>query len=98
MASETAAASTPSLEDLDRILIIVARDRPELWDYMAYHYAEFPRLQVIRDRRQGDRRRLVQPHAPELRRANRRQAPGSQPDCGAQAFVIVHQEHDPLAR
>jgi hypothetical protein len=58
-----------------RQLFIVGRDRAKLYDYVRRAFADNPTVQVVLDRRVGDRRRGAPPTAgrvPERRRADRR--------------------------
>jgi len=53
-------------------LFIVAWDRPDLWDYWRRAFPGVKGVQVILDRRRGERRRLLHPHEPARRREDRR--------------------------
>ncbi|HET7342847.1 MAG TPA: hypothetical protein VFL90_15390 [Methylomirabilota bacterium] len=53
-------------------LIIVARDEPDLYDFIRRDNVGDDRVQVIADRRVGDRRASAAAHAPERRRRDRR--------------------------
>jgi len=54
-----------------RKLIIVARQHRDLYDYLRKRFAE-PRIEVILDRRRGERRRQTVPVGRERRRRDRR--------------------------
>lgn len=53
-------------------LLIVAWDRPDLWDYWRRWFSGVEGILVILDRRRGERRRMLRPHEPERRRGDRR--------------------------
>jgi len=58
---------------MPREIFIVARDRPDLYRYLSQTFADAENVQVIWDRRAGERR-VASPEArrPERRRADRR--------------------------
>ena len=59
---------------MPREIFIVARDRPDLYRYLSQTFSDADNVQVIWDRRDGERR--VAPasaHNPERRRGDRRQ-------------------------
>jgi hypothetical protein len=53
-------------------LIIVARDEPDLYDFIRRDNVGDERVRVIADRRVGERRASLTGHAPERRRIDRR--------------------------
>ena len=53
-------------------LIIVARDEPDLYDFIRRDNVFDERVQVIADRRVGERRASITSHAPDRRRTDRR--------------------------
>jgi len=55
-----------------RYLFIVARKNPEILARVQERLHGDPRIDVIADRRHGDRRRVTQPYAPERRHGDRR--------------------------
>jgi hypothetical protein len=57
---------------LTRQLFIVARNRERLYEYVARAFAGNDTVQVILDRRTGERRRQQVPHEPERRRSGDR--------------------------
>lgn len=70
-------------------LFIVAWDRPDLWDYWRRWFAGVQDVQVILDRRRGERRRTIQPHDPDRRRIDRRQSAGIDDELRSMGFAIV---------
>src|SRR2546426_11699237 len=60
-------------ETMGRRLIVVAREEPDLFDYIRRDQFGDDSVVVIADRRRGDRRGAGRGHAPERRRPDRRQ-------------------------
>ena len=61
---------------MPREIFIVARDRPDLYRYLSQTFSDAENVQVIWDRRTGERRvTAVVPHDPERRRTDRRRRP-----------------------
>lgn len=59
-------------KQMARQLFIVARNRGKLYEYVRRAFAGNPSVQVILDRRTGDRRQRREPGTSERRRADRR--------------------------
>ena len=55
-----------------RELFIVARDRADLYRYLSQTFADAENVEVIWDRRGGERRRIANGTRPERRRRDRR--------------------------
>ena len=55
-----------------RELFIVARDRADLYRYLSQTFADAENVEVIWDRRGGERRRISNGAQPERRRRERR--------------------------
>ncbi len=79
-----------------RYLLIVARNQPDLWQYLKNNFAGDEKVEVILDRRRGERRQRVQAHEPERRRAERRREPGLDKDLTYRSFVIVRHRQGAL--
>jgi hypothetical protein len=71
-----------------RKLIIVARQHRDLYDYLRKRFAE-PRIEVILDRRRGERRRHTVAVAGERRRRNRRSRGDVDARLHSRSHVIV---------
>jgi len=71
------------------LLFIVAWNRPDLWDYLRRWFAEVGGVQVLLDRRRGERRRRVASHEPERRRVGRRHQPHLEDELRSSGFVIT---------
>ena len=74
-----------------RYLLIVARNQPDLWHYLKRNFAGDEKVEVILDRRRGERRQRIQPHEPERRRADRRHQPSLAHDLSYRFLAIVRQ-------
>ena len=79
-----------------RYLLIVARNQPDLWRYLKDNFAGDEKVEVILDRRRGERRQRVQLREPERRQGERRRQPSIDKDLTYRFFVIVRQEHGVL--
>jgi len=58
---------------MPREIFIVARDRPDLYRYLSQTFADAENVQVIWDRRSGERRATSNPHIVAGRPFERRQ-------------------------
>ena len=61
---------------MPRELFIVARDRADLYRYLSQTFADAENVDVIWDRREGERRRISNGASPDRRRRERRGRPG----------------------
>ncbi len=77
---------------LPRYLIIVAPNQPALYEYLTRNFAGDPKVQVMLDRRRGERRQKVQPREPERRWGERRQRRGVGQDLRYGSVVIIRIE------
>jgi hypothetical protein len=77
--------------------VVVARDLRELYDYFRWGFAGACSVDVVLDRRRGERRGTPPPGPPvvERRRTDRRRTPGGRAELRARGFLIVRR--DPLA-
>ncbi len=71
-------------------IVITARDRSELYGYFRRQLAEDGEMQVLLDRRHGERRRRAERRAPERRRAERRSR-GTDHGLYYHGFLLVRQ-------
>lgn len=74
---------------MDRRLIVVTRNQESLCDYLRQQFFEDKDVEVLLDRRCGQRRRSVQVRERERRRADRRQEPSREADLRTQGFVVI---------
>lgn len=72
-----------------RFLIIVARDQPALCDYLTRDFVGDEEVQVILDRRRGERHEGAQAHEPARPEPERRRQPGIEQDLRSRSVVIV---------
>jgi len=70
-------------------LFIVAWNRPDLWDYWKRWFAGVESVEVILDRRRGERRRAPQAFEPERRGAERRGHQDIDDELRSGGFAIV---------
>lgn len=75
---------------MGQYLLIVPRDRRDLYEYLDRQFTEVDNFEVILDRRQADRRQRGEPREPERRRAQRRRPSDSY--RRTDWFVIARQE------
>ena len=71
-----------------RDLWIIPRDDVELYEYFKNHFADRPDVEVIPDRRQGERRQRAESAPAERRRAERRRR-SVEADLAALGVAIV---------
>ena len=70
-------------------LFIVAWNRPDLWDYWKRWFSGVENVEVILDRRRGERRQPAQAHEPERRQVERRSPSGIDDELRSIGFAIV---------
>ncbi len=68
---------------MERCLIIVSRDRPDLWQELTQNYAHADEVEIILDRRQGER------WTPARESADRRSSTGPGTMMQDQGFVVI---------
>lgn len=78
--------------DKVRCVFIVARDQSDLWHYLRQHFAREEEVQVILDRRRGERRQRNRVTETERRQADRRRQPSVDNDLRYRSFVILHKQ------
>ncbi len=60
---------------MTRLLLIVAKDQPDLLEYWKRWFSGLPTVEVVLDRRQGNRRQRPEMAEPGQRQGDRRQRP-----------------------
>lgn len=65
-------------------LLIVARNQPDLWYRLKQDFSGDEKVEVLLDRRRGERRRHVEAHEPE-----RRRQPGIDNDLSFRGLVMM---------
>ena len=83
--SRTTAPTHPPVRDL----LIVARDRVHLYEFLQHAYGSSEEITILLDRRTGDRRQIVQPVVDERRGRERRRPPTLANDLRFQPYVLV---------
>ena len=63
-----------------KLLLIVERARPDLYNYLTWHFSSEKEVQVIVERRGTERRLSIRPHEPERREVDRRRQPSVRRD------------------
>jgi hypothetical protein len=77
-----------------RYLVVAARNRQDLHDYLKRQFSGDDKVEILLDRRHGERRRRLDPHEPERRRGNRRTGPGTDDRLYYYGLIIVRQLPD----
>lgn len=77
---------------MSRYLFIVARGHPELCAHLEREFVSEGGVEVILDRRQGERRRSTTATTQERRRADRRLHPPIQHELNTLNFALVRAE------
>jgi hypothetical protein len=72
-----------------RALIIVGRDQEDLRQALVRMIGSCATVQIVFDRRNGERRQRDQRHAPERRRGDRRHVPAPAEDPHLRRYVVA---------
>lgn len=72
-----------------RELFVVARDRADLYRYLSQTFADAENVEVIWDRRQGERRRISNGVSLERRRGERRIRISAEQDLRTVGYVFL---------
>ncbi len=90
MAKESTALQERPTRGPAKSLLIVARDRRDLWQVLTQEFATHKDIVVLLDRRQGERRQSFQPYAPDRRRApDRRSWPKLEEDVHLRQYMLI---------
>ena len=81
-------------------LIVVGRDQADLYEYFRWGFGHTPGVEVVLDRRLGQRRGRQDGHGPvaERRRADRRRAAAIRAELLARGFVSAQRDPGAGAR
>ena len=82
---------------MDRLLFLVARDQPDLWDQLNKEFARED-VSVLVDRRRGERRRAQHVKAENRRNADRRSRADVDQEVQARGFSVIRIEQAELMR
>ena len=74
---------------MGRNLFVVSRRHPDLYEYLRERFASDPSVEVIFDRRLGQRRRSQEPHGAERRRSDRRRRPEVEAELQIRSHAII---------
>jgi hypothetical protein len=82
------------------ILVVVGRDQGELYEYFRWGFAQTPGVEVVLDRRLGERRGRRNGHGPaeERRKGDRRRAAGTRAELLARGFLLARRDPHAGAR
>ena len=70
-------------------LIVVAREQRELWRSLVHEFKEVEQIQILLDRRHGERRLPWGPVVYDRRARDRRSLPRLEDDLHARQYVLV---------
>ena len=70
-------------------LIIVAREQGDLWRSLVHEFQDVEQIQILLDRRHGERRTPRGPVAYDRRARDRRSLPRLEDDLHARQYVLV---------
>jgi hypothetical protein len=75
---------------MPREIFIVARDRPDLYRYLSQTFADAENVQVIWDRRAGERRATsIEARRPERRRTERRRRASVEQELRTVGYAFI---------
>jgi hypothetical protein len=82
------------------VLIVVGRDQPELYEYFKWGFGQTAGVEVVVDRRLGERRGRRDGHGPsdDRRKGDRRRAAGTRAELRARGFLIARRNPSAGAR
>jgi len=82
---------------MDRLLFLVARDQPDLWDQLSKEFSSKD-VAVVVDRRRGDRRRAAQSSDANRRQSDRRSRDEVDREVRSRGFSVIRLDPNDLAR
>jgi hypothetical protein len=74
---------------MGRELFIVSRDRADLYRYLSQTFADAKNVEVVWDRRAGERRQDSNPGGPDRRRKDRRTRPSVEEDLKKVGYAFL---------
>ena len=76
------------------ILVVVGRDQGELYEYFRWGFGQVPGVEIVLDRRLGERRHRPdrQGWREERRKGDRRRAAGARAELRARGFLITRRD------
>ena len=84
-----AVPGTQTEERMGRNLFVVSRRHPDLYEYLRERFATDPAVEVILDRRLGQRRRSQEVRPVDRRRAERRKRPEVETELQTRSHAII---------
>ena len=82
---------------MDRLLFLVARDQPDLWDQLNKEFARED-VAVVVDRRRGERRRTEHTNGDDRRNAERRARAEVDQEVQSRGFSVIRLEPEDMVR
>lgn len=82
---------------MDPLLFIVSRDQRDLHDYLTKEFCRDEQIQVMLDRRLGDRRQRAEPQDKDQRRESRRRALAVEEQMRSVGFAVVRRAEAAIA-
>jgi hypothetical protein len=82
---------------MDRLLFLVARDQPDLWDQLNKEFSRED-VAVVVDRRRGERRRAEPANGDNRRHTDRRARAEIDKEVQSRGFSVIRLEPDELVR
>ena len=89
MSRLTESGTAPALQPEVLILLIVARDQPEVYQSLQRRLRRCAAVAILWDRREGERRQVVQPVLVDHRRGDRRALPSPRTDLRQRAYFFA---------
>jgi hypothetical protein len=74
---------------MGRELFIVSRDRADLYRYLSQTFADAKNVEIVWDRRAGERRRDAITSVPDRRRQDRRTRPSVEEDLKKVGYAFI---------
>ena len=76
---------------MGRYLVVAARNRHDLYEYLRRQFSGDDKVEILLDRRRGDRRRRPEPYEVERRHSDSRSGPGKDDRLYYYGLLIVRQ-------
>lgn len=93
---ESASPKSQVTSGVPRVLVVVARDQPDLWRHLTRDFLGYKHVEVVLDRRHGGRWQWTQTREMQERAIDRRRPESADADLRYRAFLIVPPQPCPL--
>lgn len=74
---------------MGRVVFVVSRQHRDLYAYLSERFATDPAVEVVLDRRLGERRQRIAPPVTDRRRADRRRRPEVDAELQVRSHAII---------